>query len=192
MRRRAKVHEAWRPCDVDNINGLLRLFSDRRICGPLPWLLLGYGSGPARGARVVGQTVADRRRSVGSHSGQRRRLLRKLNDGLSSGVPPFKYTPARSSTLRARSWYFTARAFSRSDTDRYPPNFANSSHLRDIALSRAAVAIASRWGVVRAIDALGTALLIDPQSRKWSFAQFDALSTFGRRESGPQQARPKT
>jgi len=112
-------------------------------------------------------------------SGRGRRLPRKLNEGHSSGVPPFKCTPARSSTLRACSWYFTASEFSRSDTDRYPPNCANSLHLRDIARSRAAVAIASRWSFVRVIDAPGTTRLTDPPSRKWVFARLDMLSGFG-------------
>lgn len=98
-------------------------------------------------------------------SGRGRRPLRELNEGRSSGAPPFNCTPARSSPRRARSWYFIANAFSRSDTDRYPTNLANSWHLRDIALSRAAATIASRWLFVTAIDVLGTARLTDLPSR---------------------------
>jgi opacity protein-like surface antigen len=78
-------------------------------------------------------------------------VSRKLNECRSSGLFPFESSPARFSTLRACSWYFVASSFSRSDTDRYPPNSANSAHLLDIALSRAALAIASRWRFVRAI-----------------------------------------
>jgi hypothetical protein len=40
MRQRAKLREAWRLCDVDSI-GVLRLFSDRGVWGPMPCCCAG-------------------------------------------------------------------------------------------------------------------------------------------------------
>jgi hypothetical protein len=76
---------------------------------------------------------------------------RELNECRLSGVFPFESSPARFSIRRACSRYFAAISFSWSDTDRYPPNFANSAHLRDKILNRATVAIASCWHFVKAI-----------------------------------------